>query len=276
MTPSSRKPPTPSSRTPCGSSEPGGPPTPTLPHEGGGSGKPPSPLWGGAGGGARAPAIQLAGVDLVPDITGALYMPDTRTLIAADLHFEKGSSRGGRGVHLPPYDTRSTLALLASAVARWRPDRLILLGDSFHDERGPGRLDGADFASIAALARATEIIWITGNHDPVLDAGLPGTVAKEIWLGPLVLRHEPRVGAAGEIAGHLHPVAAVARRGRKLRCRCFAGDGERLILPAFGAYTGGLSVLAEPFAPLFAGRSFTAWLIGRGAIHRIPATGLLA
>jgi uncharacterized protein len=244
MTPSSRKPPTPSSRKPCGLSEAGA-------------------------------TITLAGTDLIPDITGALFMPDTRTLIAADLHFEKGSSRGRNGVHLPPYDTRSTLGVLASAVARWAPERLVLLGDSFHDEQGPKRLDGADLASITALADATDIIWITGNHDPVLDACLPGTVAQEIWLGDLVLRHEPRARAAGEIAGHLHPVAAVVRRGRKLRCRCFAGDGERLILPAFGAYTGGLSVLAAPFAPLFDGRAFTAWLIGRSDIYRIPASALL-
>jgi hypothetical protein len=223
----------------------------------------------------RAPAIRLAGTDLVPDLTGALYMPDTRTLIAADLHFEKGSSRARQGVHLPPYDTRSTLRLLASAVARWEPERLVLLGDSFHDEEGPGRLDADDFASIGSLARATDVIWITGNHDPVIDAGLPGTVADEVWLGDLVLRHQPRAGAAGEIAGHLHPVAAVVRRGRKLRCRCFAGDGERLILPAFGAYTGGLSVLASPFAPLFPGRKFTAWLIGRSDIYCIPASALL-
>jgi DNA ligase-associated metallophosphoesterase len=201
-------------------------------------------------------------------------MPEARTLIAADLHFEKGSSRGAKGVHLPPYDTRATLRALGHAVARWRPERLVLLGDSFHDERGPGRLDEADIASIGGLGRATEIIWITGNHDPVIAADLPGTVADEMWLGNLVLRHAPRAGAAGEIAGHLHPVAAVVRRGRKLRCRCFAGDGGRLILPAFGAYAGGLSVLATPFAPLFSGRQFTAWLIGRSAIHRIPATGL--
>jgi uncharacterized protein len=265
---------------PCGSSEAGGGPTPDpSPQRGGelelGVSAPSSLVGEGRGGGGAGPIIRLAGVDLLPDLTGALYMPDTRTLIAADLHFEKGSSRGANGVHLPPYDTRSTLDLLATAVARWRPERLVLLGDSFHDEQGPGRLDGADLASIAALARATEIIWITGNHDPVLDASLPGTVADEIWLGGLVLRHQPRAGAAGEIAGHLHPVAAVMRRGRRLRCRCFAGDGERLILPAFGAYTGGLSVFAAPFAPLFSGRRFTAWLIGRGLIYRIPATALL-
>jgi uncharacterized protein len=177
-------------------------------------------------------------MDLVPDLTGALYMPDDRTLIAADLHFEKGSSRRANGVHLPPYDTRSTLTLLADAVARWRPQRLVLLGDSFHDERGPQRLDAADAAGIDALGQTTEIIWIAGNHDPVLDADLPGTVAHEMWLGPLVLRHEPCPGAVNEIAGHLHPVAAVQRRGRKLRRRCFAGNDERLILPAFGAYAG--------------------------------------
>ena len=230
-------------------------------------------MWGGVGGGGGA-ELKLNGADLLADLTGAVYMPDTRTLIAADLHFEKGSSRGAKGVHLPPYDTRATLRTLGGAVARWRPERLVLLGDSFHDEKGPGRLDEADIASIGALGRATEIIWITGNHDPVISADLPGTVADEVWLGNLVLRHEPRAGAAGEIAGHLHPVAAVVRRGRRLRCRCFAGDGGRLILPAFGAYAGGLSVLATPFAPLFSGRQFTAWLIGRSAIHRIPATAL--
>lgn len=237
---------------------------------------PSPPTWEGRGGGGTAPTIRLAAMDLVPDLTGALYMPDDRTLIAADLHFEKGSSRRANGVHLPPYDTRSTLTLLADAVARWRPQRLVLLGDSFHDERGPQRLDAADAAGIDALGQATEIIWIAGNHDPVLDADLPGTVAHEMWLGPLVLRHEPCPGAVNEIAGHLHPVAAVQRRGRKLRRRCFAGNDERLILPAFGAYAGGLSVLAQPFAPLFYGRSFTAWLIGRNAIHRVPATALLA
>lgn len=262
-------------------SEPVSPPTPNPSPLGGGEQhalvpSAPSPLVAEGRGGGGVSTIRLAGVELLPDLTGALYMPDDRTLIAADLHFEKGSSRRANGVHLPPYDTRSTLALLAHAVARWRPERLVLLGDSFHDEQGPKRLDAADMAGIDALGQAAEIIWITGNHDPVLDADLPGTVAHEMWLGPLVLRHEPHPGVANEIAGHLHPVAAVQRRGRRLRRRCFASDSERLILPAFGAYAGGLSVLAEPFAPLFAGRGFTAWLIGRNAVHRVPATALLA
>lgn len=225
---------------------------------------------------ARCEVVTVAGVEVLADLSGALFVPDGRALVASDLHFEKGTSRRSDNILLPPYDTRSTLAVLAAAVARWRPDRLILLGDSFHDGGGPDRLDAADRSAIGALADRVELVWITGNHDRDLAGGLPGTVAREVCLGPLTFRHEPQPGARGEIAGHLHPVAAVARRGRRLRRRCFAGNGERLIMPAFGAYTGGLSVLAQPFEPLFPDRRFTAWLIGRAAIHRIPASGLTA
>jgi DNA ligase-associated metallophosphoesterase len=219
--------------------------------------------------------IRLAGIELLPDLSGALYIPDERTLVAADLHFEKGSSRRTQRLHLPPYDTRSTLTALTTAVARWRPERLILLGDSFHDSEGPSRADAEDLDGIDRLGGETDLIWITGNHDPELDARLPGVIASEVCLGPLTFRHAPEPGAMGEIAGHLHPVAAVVRRGRRLRCRCFAGNGERLVMPAFGAYTGGLSVLTQAFAPLFPEGRFTAWLIGRTAIHRFPGTAIL-
>ncbi len=221
----------------------------------------------------RATCISLVGLELLPDLTGALYVADYRTLLVADLHFEKGSSRAGRGVHLPPYDTRSTLSALRQAVARFRPERLISLGDSFHDSQGYARLDEDDRAEIGRIAGETEIIWLTGNHDPEHPDDLPGRVAAEAVLGPLVLRHTPTAGAKGEIAGHLHPVAAVVSRGRRLRRKCFVGDADRLILPAFGAYTGGLSVRAQAFAPLFR-KSFHAWLIGGRAIHAFPSSAL--
>jgi len=242
MTPSLRKPPTTSSTRPCGSS--------------------------------RA-TISLFGLDLLPDLTGALYAADYRMLLVADLHFEKGSSRAGRGVHLPPYDTRSTLSALKQAILRYRPERLVSLGDSFHDEGGFARLDAEDRAELGRIADETEIIWLTGNHDPAHPHDLPGAVAAEAALGPLVLRHMPTPGARGEVAGHLHPVAAVVKRGRRLRRKCFVSDGERLILPAFGAYTGGLNVIDQAFAPLFRD-GFRAWLIGRAAIHAFPSKVLKA
>ena len=220
----------------------------------------------------RRETIALAGLALVPDLTGALYAPDYRTLMVADLHFEKGSSRAGRGVHLPPYDTRSTLGALAGAVARYRPERLVSLGDSFHDGKGVDRLDAEDRAAIARLAGETQIVWLAGNHDPDLPGDLPGIIAAEVALGPVTLRHLPGGGAA-EIAGHLHPVAAVVKRGRRLCRKCFVTDGERLVMPAFGAYTGGLNVLEAAFRPLLR-EAFTAWLIGRTAIHAFPARAL--
>jgi DNA ligase-associated metallophosphoesterase len=201
---------------------------------------------------------------------------DYRTLLVADLHFEKGSSRAGRGVHLPPYDTRSTLRTLRQAVDSYRPERLISLGDSFHDRNGFRRLDEDDRAEIGRIARETEIVWLVGNHDPEHPPELPGKVAAEAALGPLTLRHAPTPGARGEVAGHLHPVAAVERRGRRFRRKCFVADEERLVLPAFGAYTGGLSVIDMAFAPLFPGGGFRAWLIGRSAIHAFPSTALRA
>lgn len=233
------------------------------------TGRSTSPLPQVGRGRGDSQSIALAGLALVPDITGALYAPDYRALLVADLHFEKGSSRARRGVHLPPYDTRTTLGTLEEAVARWRPERLFSLGDSFHDRHGVGRLDAADRALIERLASEVEIVWLAGNHDPEFSDALPGTLAQEAALGPVALRHLPG-GGGPEIAGHLHPMAAVVKRGRRVCRRCFAGDGERLVMPAFGAYTGGLNVLADAFRPLFPG-PFTAWMIGRAAIHAFPS-----
>ena len=213
----------------------------------------------------------MGGLEFVADLTGALYAPDYRALLVADLHFEKGSSGARHGVHLPPYDTRSTLAAVMAAVARHRPERLLALGDSFHDRAGPDRLDDADRAAIARLGDAVEMMWITGNHDRSLPASLGGQVAEEIALGPVMLRHQPRKRPTCEIAGHLHPVATVTRRGRSLRRKCFIGDGARLVMPAFGAYAGGLSVLSAAFEALFPEQHFQVWMIGGRAIHLFPA-----
>lgn len=224
----------------------------------------------------RAAKLVLGGIELQPDLTGALYVPDYRALLVADLHFEKGSSFLKRGLHIPPYDTRSTLGVLETVVARLKPDRLIALGDSFHDTDAGSRIDSDDLQRIHALGDSLEVCWLIGNHDPQLPAGLGGRIAAEIALGPLTLRHMPKsaLRAEIEIAGHLHPVASITRRGRRLTARSFVAGSDRLIMPAFGAYTGGLNVSAPEISSLFAGRSFTAWMIGRSAVYSFSSSVL--
>ncbi len=210
-----------------------------------------------------------------PLIEGALYWPLEKCLIVADLHFEKGSAFAARGVHLPPYDTSATLTRLEELVARLKPDSVIALGDSFHDEGARARISSSDAARINNLTSACAWTWIVGNHDP-LPEGFGGTIADEVRRGSLTFRHEPASApATGEVAGHLHPCAVVRVRGRRLRRRCFATDGTRLILPAFGAYTGGLNVCDEAYTPLFAGRDFHAWMMGRDQIVPVAGTRLM-
>lgn len=225
---------------------------------------------------ARSTRIALGGLDLIPDLAGALYVPDFRTLIAADLHFEKASSLARRGVHLPPYDTRETFRQLAAVVEAARPERLILLGDSFHDGEAAQRLHPSDLVRLAALVDAVDTIWIAGNHDPLPPAGLGGRSAREVVLGPLTLRHEPGALAEGEceIAGHLHPAASLSQRGRRVVAKCFAGDRRRMVMPAFGSFTGGLNVRAQPFAPVFPSGQFDVWMLGARALHKFPSSRL--
>jgi uncharacterized protein len=220
---------------------------------------------------SRAHTITLGGLSLVPDLSGALYVPDYGALLVADLHLEKGTSLAKRGVHLPPYDTRESLRQLAAVIAATSPQRLIFLGDSFHDGAARERIDDADLISLQAITSRTETVWITGNHDPKPPGDVGGTITHSVALGPLTLRHEPRPLADGEIeiSGHLHPAASVESRGQRIRCRCFIADHRRLIMPAFGSYTGALGISSEAFDGLFG--AFQVWMIGATAIHRFPA-----
>src|SRR5687767_11410970 len=119
----------------------------------------------------------LEDLDLEPDLSGALYVPDYRSLLVADLHFEKGSSFLRRGLYIPPFDTRSTLAVLEAAIDRLKPERLIALGDSFHDGSAGDRIDAVDLARIRSLSDSLDVIWINGNHDQKLPDGLGGRTA---------------------------------------------------------------------------------------------------
>lgn len=219
--------------------------------------------------------MQLAGVELLPCLSGAVYVPAYEALLVADLHLEKGSSRAHRGVHLPPYDTRAGLAALDRAISHWQPTQVLLLGDSFHDAGGPERMPPEDRATLDRLAKAADLTWLSGNHDPDLPAHLPGSRVNEVALGTITLRHEPSPDASAEIAGHLHPVAVISRRGRRVRAKCFVLSPRRLIMPAFGAFTGGLDVRHDAFRPLLPGDHFRVTMIGRSALHTLPGRAVL-
>jgi DNA ligase-associated metallophosphoesterase len=211
--------------------------------------------------------ISVNGEDVLLDASGAAYLPAHRTLIVADLHFEKGSSYARTGQLLPPHDSRATLLKLAEAAGRHRPQAIMALGDSFHDRDAGARLGAPERAMLETLAQTSAFTWIAGNHDPQAPDWLIGHRAEEITLGGLTLRHEPQ-GALhlGEVAGHLHPCATVAKWGRSVRRRCFVSDGLRLILPSFGAYTGGLDVRETPISSLFAG-PFHAYMLGSRRVY---------
>jgi DNA ligase-associated metallophosphoesterase len=222
-------------------------------------------------------AIRLGDAALQADVSGALFQPDSGTLIVADLHLEKGSHFARAGQFLPPYDTRTTLERLARVMRRFRPRHVVCLGDSFHDVQAGERLDAADRDALRRLVCAQAWTWIVGNHDREIPGGLGGAVAGTLDLdGGLRLRHVPGPPpAAGEICGHLHPKASVATRGGTVTAPCFVTDGTRMVMPAFGAYAGGLDCLDPAIAGLFGPAGFRALILGRERLHLVARRQLL-
>lgn len=222
---------------------------------------------------ANTPAEPIVAVGrhaFVPDVSGALFWPAEATLFVADLHLGKGPAYARRGALLPPYDTRATLDRLGAVLARRRPRRVVCLGDSVHDAEAAAALDGADRAALAAMVGAREWIWVAGNHDPDPVPALGGRCVAELAIDGIACRHEAAPGLGGaELSGHFHPKASVRLRGRRVTRPCFLADGQRAVLPAFGAYAGGLDAFDEALFPLFP-RGFAAFLLGRRAVHRVP------
>ena len=217
--------------------------------------------------------IVIQGEKLTPDPLGALYWSAQETLIVSDLHFEKGSSFATRGVMLPPYDTRTTLMRVGALMRRYQPSAVISLGDAFHDGDAEARMSADDAETLGGLMAVADWLWILGNHDPAPPDRFAAEAEQERQIGPLVFRHEPRaVGADGEIAGHLHPCARIAVEGRHIRRRCFAVGDDRLIMPALGAYTGGLNILDDAFADLMPAP--TAWVMGAEGVYPIGGARL--
>ena len=219
------------------------------------------------GGGALAVMVAQTQVVLRP--SGALWLEREAALVVADLHLEKGSSYARRGQMLPPYDTRETLGRLEAEVRALSPRAVVLLGDTFHDGEAETRLAADDLARLTALAVGRALVWVVGNHDEVGPANLAGETVAALSIAGLSLIHEPSARPVrGEVAGHLHPCARVAAKAASVRRRCFVTDGERLILPAFGAYAGGLNILDVAFHPLLA-RAPLAAALGRGRVHAV-------
>lgn len=221
-------------------------------------------------------AILIGDVPFRADPSGALWQEDERLLIVADLHFEKGSNFATRrGSLLPPYDTRATLQRLQDLMTRLQPRRIIALGDTWHDDKGPTRLEEDDRETLQSLIESYEFFFIAGNHDAKFIGHEKLTFVDEMHLGDVTFRHEPQRDAQFEIAGHLHPAAKVKARGRAVRRRCFIANSNRIILPAFGAYAGGLNVCHEAFTPLFPAREFIVHLLSEDRTYAASAAQLL-
>lgn len=196
------------------------------------------------------------------DPAGGLLWPAVGLLAVSDLHLEKGSSYARHGQLLPPWDTHATLDRLALLLRRYQPRIVIALGDSFHDADGSSRLPSGELSRLRAMTAAHRFIWVQGNHDPVPPSGVGGEWVETYVTASLVFRHQATAGAQGEISGHHHPKAAVPARGGSVSRPCFVSDSRRLMMPAFGAYTGGLDVRDPAIARLFP-RGGRVFLLGR-------------
>lgn len=197
---------------------------------------------------------------------GALFWPARRALLVADLHLEKASWFARLGQMLPPYDSIATLADLTALAAATQPAEIWCLGDSFHDRDGCDRLPARAREMLLALTAATRWTWIVGNHDSGFADHCGGGIVDEAEVDGIVLRHEADPAETlPEISGHFHPKLRISHRGRLVSRRCFVGTASKLILPAFGALTGGLD----------AGHPEIVRAVGSGAQAFVPVADRL-
>lgn len=185
--------------------------------------------------------LSFSGREFVPLVEGALFWPARRALLVADLHLEKASWFARAGQMLPPYDSVATLSILKAILERLEAREIWCLGDSFHDREGCERLPAGARSLLESMTDTAAWTWITGNHDPGIADACGGRVEPEVELDGLLLRHEADSGETRpELSGHFHPKLRLTLRGRRLSRRCFVISERKMILPAFGALTGGL------------------------------------
>lgn len=213
--------------------------------------------------------VRFAGHEMLLDSLGGVVWPAEGLLAVADLHLEKGSACAVNGSLVPPWDTGLTLDRLGALVARWRPRIVVALGDSFHDRHGFARMAAAEAARLGAWAASMRFVWVLGNHDPAPAPGLAGTMTGCWALGGLEFCHEARPGRGPELVGHHHPKASIPTRAGTVTRPCFVVGAERLMLPALGAFTGGLDIASPAIARLFpqGGRAF---LLGQDRLFGFP------
>ncbi|MDT7952662.1 MAG: ligase-associated DNA damage response endonuclease PdeM [Acetobacteraceae bacterium] len=214
--------------------------------------------------------VAFAGHELLLDPLGGLFWPARNLLAVADLHFEKGTAAAHAGSLLPPWDTAITLGRLGRLIETYRPATVVALGDTFHDRYGFSRMAPADAARLRAWAEHIHFVWVLGNHDPAPAPGLTGT-ATPCWShAGLDFCHQARPGhTAPELVGHHHPKACIPTRAGAVTRPCFVVGADRLMLPAMGAFTGGLDVASPAIARLFpaGGR---AYLLGQARLFTFP------
>jgi uncharacterized protein len=205
-------------------------------------------------GGKPAIDIEFAGLALTLYGSGAAYIGPEATLLVADLHLEKGSRAAARGRLVPALDSRDTLQRLRCVIGALEPARVVCLGDSFDDRFAGSRMAPVDRDELLSLCdKVREWIWLGGNHDPEIPAFCGGEIHREMEIGGVVLRHEPHVDRlVPQIVGHIHPKASLPAGGHRFSGPCFCVSEDLLIMPAFGAYAGGLSCKAAPVRALHA------------------------
>ena len=219
--------------------------------------------------------VEVAGEKLQLHHAGILLWPEYGTLAVADLHLEKASAYARRGTFLPPYDTLATLKRLQELITLYNPKCVIAVGDSFHDPDAGERIPEAYLELLSQLQAGRDWHWIAGNHDRTMSDAIGGNRVPDVKLGRLTFRHEPVSGkVVGEIAAHLHPCARIRRAGGTVRRFCFAADEYRLIMPAFGALTGGLNVLDPAWSPFFNDTGFKVHILGMDRIYTLASSKL--
>ena len=213
---------------------------------------------------------RFAGHELLLDPLGGVYWPTQRLLAVADLHLEKGTAAAHGGSLLPPWDTTLTLDRLTALIVKHRPLTVVALGDSFHDRYGFSRMATADAGRLLALAEAVDFVWVLGNHDPAPAPGLAG-LSTLCWSHQgLDFCHQARPSMSRpELVGHHHPKATIATRAGAVTRPCFVVGDNRLMLPAVGAFTGGLDVASPAIARLFP-TGGQAHLLGRDRLFSFP------
>lgn len=202
----------------------------------------------------------------------ALFWPARQALLVSDLHLEKASSYAARsGQMLPPYDSMATLHDLSALVDRHGAQAVYCLGDNFHDDEGETRLSGKASALLQSLTARTDWIWITGNHDREVSGRWGGTAYDELVVGPVILRHEAEADCSTpEISGHFHPKYRFQHRGRNVSRRCFVLSENKIIMPAFGALTGGMDAAHQAILRACGDAALTALVPTEGKFARFP------